>query len=147
MGSAFAIIIDESGGDAVGVFAVNARPHESGDFLFALVVTRLNAGVDIAGVHHIGLHIDDRALEKAVREEVSSPDVIAVTDADGGFSMVDEWREFRGGGHGFDEGFCNGDFFGVGAVEEFDEHLEALVVVGEFLGAPGSCDEEVEVVF
>ena len=147
LGSAFAIIIDESGGDAVGVFAVNARAHESGDLLFPLVVTRLNAGVDIARVHHIGLHIDDRALEKAVREEVSAPDVIAVSDADGGFPMVDEWRELRGGGHGFDEQFCDGHFFGVGAVQELDEHLEALIVVGEFLGAPGSCDEEVEVVF
>lgn len=136
----------EAGGDGVGVFAVDGGEGLAVEGFGAGVVAELDAVEDVAGVHDVGFGVDDGAVEEAVGEEVAAPDVVAVGDFDGVVALVDEGWEAGGAGGGGGEGAGDGEFLGEGAAEEFVEHVEALVFAGEFVGAPGAGDEEVEVV-
>lgn len=62
-------------GHGLGVFAVDASAEFTGDHLFAVIVTSLDAIKDFLVIHHIRLGENDRAVIDAVGQQIPRPKV------------------------------------------------------------------------
>lgn len=60
----------EAFGEGTGIFAEDRDARDAEDFAGAFVIAGLDAGMIGDGVHHVGLHEDDRAVVEPVGEEV-----------------------------------------------------------------------------
>ena len=141
------VVFCDGEGEGVGVFLYEGATIGAVDFAEAFVVSELHAVVGLAMVHDVRFEEDGGRLVEAIGEEVTGVDGALGVNVEGGCGgevvVGDEVgfaQEDVGDGSG--KGECA--LGGVGV--EVAEHLEALVVEGDFAGHVGAIDEEVEVV-
>ncbi len=145
--SLFFKIVDQSGSDGVGVFAINAETVAFTNFANAFIITSLNSRVNFLVVHDIGLEKNDRAEVDAVGEQIPAPDVGVAVHRFGIVTGVGVGRKSCAATHGFGNFFSHGELIVVGALQQAQQQLQSFVILFDFALTVTTVDQDVVVIF